>query len=46
MPANPNTVKLSGADGGDGWLGRLGPGSVMVAFDVPLDVFAFDDSGV
>lgn len=33
-------------DGGCGWAGGLGPVAVAEAFDVPADVFAFDDSGV
>ena len=45
-PASPNTVQLGSQDCGDGRAGGLGPVAVLGAFDVPLDVFAFDEPWV
>lgn len=42
---SPNTVQLR-EDGDEGWAVGLGPECVAGAFDVPADVFAFDDPWV
>lgn len=42
---SPNTVQLR-EDGDEGWAVGLGPECVADAFDVPADVFAFDDPWV
>lgn len=42
---SPNTVQLR-EDGDEGWTVGLGPECVADAFDVPADVFAFDDPWV
>ncbi|MCP4304470.1 MAG: hypothetical protein GY788_06240 [bacterium] len=41
-----NTVQLGLDDGGDGLVLGLGPGSVVVAFDVPFGHLGFDEAGV
>ena len=43
---SPNTVQLERGGCDDGWSVGLRPAGVMGAFDVPFDVFAFDDAGV
>lgn len=44
--AKRNTVQLEAEDGCDGRMSGLKPGSVSGAFDVPLDVLAFDEPWV
>ena len=39
-------LSLGRLDDGCGGAGGLGPGGVVVSFDVPFQVFAFDDPGV
>lgn len=44
--ASPNTVQLERDGGDEGWSVGLRPEGVVGAFDVPFDVFAFDDAWV